>query len=82
MYDQTMTCQTLSMYASTITAAGIMVRGRKSEVKRMRLLIQIRVSEEQKRILADAAAKAGLEVSSWLRALALNEARRLGVKRP
>jgi uncharacterized protein (DUF1778 family) len=70
------------MYASISRLVKIMVRGRKSEVKRMRLLTQIRVSEQQKRILAEAAAKAGLEVSSWLRALALNEARRLGVKRP
>ena len=45
-----------------------------------RLFIQIRVNEEQKKTLAQAAAKAGLELSSWLRALALKEARRLGVK--
>jgi uncharacterized protein (DUF1778 family) len=57
-----------------------MVRGRKGKAVSKRLLIQIRVNEEQKRILAEAAAKAGLEVSNWLRALALNEARRLGIK--
>jgi uncharacterized protein (DUF1778 family) len=57
-----------------------MVRGRKTVVVSKRLFVQIRVTEEQKLILAEAAAKAGLEVSSWLRALALNEARRLGVK--
>jgi uncharacterized protein (DUF1778 family) len=57
-----------------------MVRGRKTVVVSKRLFVQIRVTAEQKLILAEAAAKAGLEVSSWLRALALSEARRLGVK--
>jgi uncharacterized protein (DUF1778 family) len=45
-----------------------------------RIFVQIRVSEEQKKVMAEAAAKAGLELSGWLRALALKEARRLGVK--
>jgi hypothetical protein len=57
-----------------------MVRGRKGAAVRKRILIQIRVDEEQKRTIGAAAAKAGLELSSWLRALALKEARRLGIK--
>jgi hypothetical protein len=39
-----------------------------------KLPIQVRVNLEQKRILTRAATKAGLEVSSWIRALALAEA--------
>ena len=50
------------------------------EAARKRILVQIRVSPIQKRILVDAAAVAGLELSSWLRALAIKEAHRLGVK--
>ena len=38
-----------------------------------RISIQNRVKEQQKRIVAEAAAKVGLELSSWLRALALKE---------
>jgi hypothetical protein len=57
-----------------------MVRGRKMLAGSKRLFIQIRVNEEQKRILSEAATRAGLDVSGWLRALALKEARRLGVK--
>ena len=53
---------------------------RKDPAAGKRIFIQIRVSEEQKRILTEAAKKAGLEMSSWLRALALREARRLGVR--
>jgi uncharacterized protein (DUF1778 family) len=36
--------------------------------------IQVRVTAEQKRILADAAAKAGLGLSSWLLMLGLKAA--------
>ena len=39
--------------------------------------IRIRLTEEQKAILTEAATKAGLGVSSWLLALGLREAREL-----
>ena len=42
--------------------------------------IQVRVSPAEKQVLVEAASKAGLGLSAWLRALALREARRLGVK--
>lgn len=40
--------------------------------------ILIRVTAEQKRALVAAADRAGLELSSWLRALGLREAQRTG----
>ncbi len=43
-------------------------------------LIRVRVSAEQKRVLTNAAGKAGLDVSSWLRALGIEKAREMGVK--
>jgi hypothetical protein len=41
-------------------------------------VVQVRVSPEDKRIMAAAAARAGLGISAWLRALALK--RRRGVR--
>jgi len=37
-------------------------------------VVRMRVSAEQKRALMDAASKEGLELSAWLRRLALREA--------
>jgi len=34
----------------------------------------------QKRVLVEAAGKAGLGISAWMRSVALREARKLGVK--
>jgi uncharacterized protein (DUF1778 family) len=53
---------------------------RKSEDERKELLIRVRVTVEQKRVLTDAAEKAGLDVSSWLRAIGIERARDLGVE--
>lgn len=39
-------------------------------------LIRVRVTSEQKDILSAAAERAGLDVSSWLRAIGLREAQR------
>jgi hypothetical protein len=40
-------------------------------------VVRMRVTAEQKKALVDAAAKEGLELSQWLRRLALREAGRL-----
>jgi uncharacterized protein (DUF1778 family) len=57
-----------------------MVR-RKIEVEEQKVqAVQMRVSPDEKQVLMKAAAKAGIGLSTWLRALALKEARRLGVK--
>ena len=53
---------------------------RKSEDERKELLIRVRVTVEQKRVLTDAAEKSGLDVSSWLRAIGIERARDLGVE--
>jgi uncharacterized protein (DUF1778 family) len=55
-----------------------MVR-RKRETGHKIQVIQVRVNPEDKRIMAAAAAKTGLALSAWLRALALKEAHRMGV---
>lgn len=39
-------------------------------------LITIRASDEQKRVLTEAAERDGLDLSSWLRSLGLREAQR------
>lgn len=51
-------------------------RPRKAALKDQNILI--RVTAEQKRALVAAAERAGLELSSWLRALGLREAQRTG----
>jgi hypothetical protein len=51
-------------------------RPRKAVLKDQNILI--RVTAEQKRALVAAAERAGLELSSWLRALGLREAQRTG----
>ena len=47
---------------------------RKPKAQRKDYSIRIRVTAQQKRTLEEAAQQAGLEVSSWLRALGLREA--------
>jgi uncharacterized protein (DUF1778 family) len=47
----------------------------KDDAQRKEQFIKIRVSEEQKRIIAAAADREGLEVSQWLRQLALRAAK-------
>lgn len=53
---------------------------RKAEEERKELLLRVRVTSDQKRILASAAEKAGLDVSSWLRAVGIERARQLGIE--
>jgi uncharacterized protein (DUF1778 family) len=53
---------------------------RKDEDERKELLLRVRVTVDQKRILTTAARKAGLDVSSWLRAVGIERARELGVE--
>ena len=45
-----------------------------------RFVIQVRVTKEQKETFEDAAAKCGQDVSNWVRGIALEKARELGVK--
>ncbi len=53
---------------------------RKAEDDRKQLLVRVRVTAEQKRIFTAAAEQAGLDLSSWLRAIGMERARALGVK--
>lgn len=53
---------------------------RKPEGERKGFTLQVRVNEDQRRILTTAAHKAGLDVSSWLRACGIEKARELGVE--
>jgi uncharacterized protein (DUF1778 family) len=52
---------------------------RKPEDERKEFLLRVRVTSAQKDILQSAADKAGLDVSSWLRAVGIERARELGV---
>ncbi len=61
------------------TIGRFMVK-KSGEARRRGTAIQVRVTEEEKRLLTEAAQKAGSGLSAWLRAVALKEARRLGVK--
>jgi hypothetical protein len=47
---------------------------RKDDAERKEAVIKIRVTDEQKEILTEAASKDGLDVSSWLRSLGLRAA--------
>jgi hypothetical protein len=47
---------------------------RKPKAQRKEQSIRVRVTEEQKRMLAERAGRDGLEVSAWLRSLGLREA--------
>ncbi len=49
------------------------MKRRKPTAQRKEDSIRIRVTAEQKRILTEHAARAGLDVSSWLRSLGLRE---------
>ena len=51
------------------------MKRRKAKNLRKEDSIRIRVSEEQKRVLSEAAERAGLDVSSWLRNLGMRAAR-------
>jgi uncharacterized protein (DUF1778 family) len=50
------------------------MKRRKPKTLRKEDSIRIRVSGDQKRVLTEAAERAGLDVSSWLRALGMREA--------
>jgi len=49
---------------------------RKLKNQRKELLVQIRMTVDQKKVITEAATEAGLNVSSWLRALAVQAAKR------
>jgi len=55
------------------------MKRRKPKAERKEETIRLRVTPEQKRTLMDAARAAGLELSAWLRSLALREAGRAPV---
>ncbi len=50
------------------------MKRRKPKAQRKEATIQIRLTDEQKRTLVQAANRAGLDVSSWLRTLGLQAA--------
>jgi hypothetical protein len=50
------------------------VKRRKPKALRKEDMVRIRVSAGQKRLLVEAAERAGLDVSTWLRVLGLREA--------
>jgi uncharacterized protein (DUF1778 family) len=52
----------------------------KTDALQKRVFVQIRVTQEQKRVMLEAATVTGQDLSNWVRGLALKEARRLGVK--
>lgn len=52
------------------------LKRRKLKAQRKEESIRIRVTAQQKRTLEEAAQRAGLDVSSWLRALGLQESSR------
>jgi uncharacterized protein (DUF1778 family) len=43
------------------------------------MLIRVRVTADQKRVLTAAAARAGLDLSSWMRTLAMTKAHEMGI---
>ena len=51
--------------------------GRKAKDQRKDYDIWIRVTADQKRILTEAAKKAGLDLSPWLRSIAVQQAERV-----
>lgn len=53
---------------------------RKADEDRKDLLIRVRVTPDQRRVLAAAAEKSGLDISGFLRALGIERARQLGVE--
>jgi len=52
------------------------VKRRKPKAQRKEDMVRVRVTAEQKKALTAAADRAGLDVSSWLRAVGLAEAQR------
>jgi len=54
------------------------VKRRKPKALRKEDMIRIRVTADQKRVMAEAAERAGLDVSTWLRVLGLREAGNAG----
>ena len=56
------------------TAAPTTGRPKKADDDRKDALVRVRVTEEQRRLFATAAARAGLDVSAWLRMLGMREA--------
>jgi uncharacterized protein (DUF1778 family) len=61
------------------TKGSVDLRKKTADQKKGQML-RVRVTADQRRILITAAQKAGLDVSSWLRAVAIERARELGVE--
>ena len=59
-------------------AAPARGRPRLTEEARKGDLVRVRVTAEQRRLFAEAAARAGLDVSAWLRMLGVREASKTG----
>lgn len=51
---------------------------RKSQADRKEDMIKVMVTSEQKRVFTEAAERAGLDLSNWLRSIALREAKGSG----
>jgi uncharacterized protein (DUF1778 family) len=51
------------------------MKRRKSKAQRKEELVRIRLTEDQKRMFVNSATAAGLDVSSWLRALGIQAVR-------
>jgi hypothetical protein len=51
---------------------------RKTQAERKEDMIKVMVTSEQKRLFTDAATAAGLDLSNWLRTIALREAKGSG----
>jgi len=58
------------------TAEGEPTADDKKPSKRKGLVLPVRVTIEQRKLLAEAAEKAGLDISSWLRSIGLERARK------
>ena len=54
------------------------MRPKKGKADRKDRIIQLRVTEEQRKVLQAAADRAGADLSTWLRMVGLEQARRTG----
>jgi len=56
-------------------------RPKKAKTDRKVVMLRIRVTADQKRLFEATAQNAGLDLSGWMRTIAIREARRQGVDR-
>ena len=69
---------TIAVCALLRSASPNRMKRRKVKAERKEDSVRIRLTAEQKETLTKAAAKAGLDVSGWIRSIALREATRSG----